>query len=735
MFQGSFDAKILFVSDFLRTKEAIAGEVLTGERRDILVNALNSAGIMNSEFAMTVIHPVKANKSSEFTRDEKLVAQRECAALINQSKANIIVPLGEYALRFVTGLEGIYKHHLSLYPTRADLGSRKCIPFLHTETIQKSYADVAYIRLGCVKLKREMGSTTLVIPERRILISLDCTFEEQVAYLENIVKNAQEVSTDIETGNGHINTVGLAISSQDAISIESTTNGKSPAEFRKLWDLYRQIWSSENIGKIAQNGLFEATWASLYGIEFKNLSFDTMWAMKFLHPTLERGLDNVGRVYTRFPYWKDDHSDWNNIRNWRQHLEYCGKDAIGQFAAKENMQAVLHAKGTSTRFHSFIMKQFPIALEMQMRGLRLDKARLKTLRDEAQADIDSVMRSFDAACLERAGKKINLNSPKQVKELFNEIGIKIPTAKGKETVAKAALMKLKAKYPKEPLIRDIINVERLEKTRDEYLNFEFDDDSRVRFSFDLASDDAGLWVGKKNLFGKGFDVTKLPTVVKSCIVADPGKTLVEIKLDQPELRFIANDAKDFKLMEMLQKHEDVSKYLAAKMFRKPVEMVNKTEAKTAMQVIKSANEFDAPKQFVEKCFVRTGNFYTDLDAKRFMDLFLQEFSGCRNRIDKIKKELYSKRSLKSQTREIVYYDRVNDSLLRKALKWAPDHHTSDRITDLCFALESAAEVEFLARGKSFLLFQVPSDKLRNYVFKSQLERASYGQRWGALEDV
>ncbi len=735
MYHGNFDAKVIFVSDFLRSKEALAGEILSGERKDLLINAINAAGILASEYAITVIHPVRANKLSDFSKDEKLKAQRDCAVLLNQSKANIIVPLGEYALEYITGLKGIYKHHLSLYPAKAGFGLRKVMPMLHPESIQKSYSDVAYIRFGMTRIKKEMGSTTLNIPERKIITSLDCTFDEQVAYLENIIRNAREVSTDVETGNGHLNTVGLAISSTEAISIDSTTNGKTPAEFRKLWDLYRQIWSSENIGKIAQNGLFEATWASKYGIEFNNLSFDTMWAMKFLHPTLERGLDNVGRIYTPYPYWKDDHSDFNDIRNWRQHLEYCGKDAVGQFAAKENMQRALDYKGLNTRFQSFIMKQFPVALEMQMRGLRLDKQKLKTSRDEVQAQIDSVMVNFDAQCLELIGEKVNMNSHKQVKELLKAAGIKLPTTKGKETVAKAAIMKLKLKYPKETLLIDLITIDRLEKIRDEYLSFEFDDDNRVRFSFDLASDEAGVWIGKKNIFNKGFDVTSLPSVVKQCIIADPDKTLIEVKLDQPELRFIAGDAKDFKLMEMLQNHDDVAKYLASKIFKKPAEIVNAAQKKTAQQVIKSANEFDAPKMFIEKCFARTGVFYSEAQAKAFMDLFLQEFSGCRSRIDRIKKELYSKRMLKSKTREIVYYDRVNESLLRKALKWAPDHDTNDRITDICFSLQNDDRVELLARGKSFLLFQVPTEHLTNFLYSSQHEKISCGQRWGALQNV
>ena len=580
MFEGNKEAKILFVSDFLRTKEAIEKSILSGERRDILINALNSAGVVSSDYAFTIIHPTSANgnKISSFNKEQKIYAQIACKELINQSKANVIVPIGEYALKYITGIEEIKKYHLSILTSKAEFGSRKVVPLLHMETIQRSYSDVAYIRFGATRLKEEMSSTLLNIPARKFHLSLDCTFDFQVDYLENIIKNATEVSTDVETGNGCVNTVGIAISPYEAIVIESTPQGKTPAQFHKLWDLYRKIWQSESIGKIAQNGLFESTWASVYGIKFNNLSFDTMWAMKFLHPTLERGLDNVGRIYTRYPYWKDDHSDFNNIRNWRSHLEYCGKDCTGQFAAKESMAKALQARGLEKPFFNLIMKQFPIANEMMSRGFRLDKETLESMKLSAQRDIESVTQSFDEECIERIGNKINVNSPKQVKEALKAIGIKIPTAKKKETTSRTALMKLKNKHPKETIIRDILKIDQLNKKSDEYLNFKCDDDGRIRFSMDLSSDENGIWIGKKTIFDKGFDATKVPAIVKNCIIADDGKTFVQIKINQPELRFISIDAPEYKLMDMLNKHKDISKYIASKIFNKNEWLINKIEA-------------------------------------------------------------------------------------------------------------------------------------------------------------
>ena len=1062
MLEGTLDSKILIISDIMRARETASGRILEGERRDIIENSMSSAGILKSDYAITILGP-------------------NCKETILNSKANILVPLGSKALKFLTGMDNINKYHLSLLTSYAEFGGRKVMGLLHPEAIQKSYADIAYVRWGAKKLKQEMLTPSLNIPVRNIKTSLDLSFPEIVSYLEDVVLKAPEVSTDIETDYHGVNCCGFAVSPTEAIAIESRPDKWKPIEFHKLWDLYRQIWESQNIGKIAQNALFEMWWASVYGIEMDNVSFDTMLAMKYLHPTLERGLDNVGRLYTPYPYWKDGLGDWSNISNWRNHLEYnclmqgtpvitdkgnipidhivnkkmkvnvlsfneksrklewkpvikflkkrhkekikwvqvktnapikgrgmvltpdhkvytqegwieakdlrvgqnvmikqhrlcvknllgtilgdssfgynknktsayvqCGqinkelilmkqrifggvvtgphiktgdgdfknkkpiyslyipcsmqiknladrmifkgkkrakylemishlgmallimddgykakrgkkysmmiatqgfckedqddmaasfskryghvsvtkqgslsfsieasktlceeigkfiipsmryklshdapdfdensipyhkeennfipckiteinhnytskkggtkrssycltikdnsnfmttwglvancKDTTGTFMAKDNMEKALKSRGMFSNFRDFIMPQVHIAHQAQTRGFRLDQDMLETMKHNANRDLESIEESFNRQCKERIGREININSPKQVREALREIGIKIPTSKGKETVSRAALMKLKNKNPKEMIIRDLIKINELKKKTDEYLNFEADPDGRVRFSMDLASDENGLWVGKKSIFNRGFDATSVPQVVKNCIIADEGKTFVQIRLNQPELRFIAKDAPDYKLQTMLNEYKDVNRFMASKIFRKPEGICSRNEIKIAEQVIKSANEFDAPKMFVERCFAKTGVFYTDAEAKRLMQMFLEEFEGCRKRIDRIRKEMYSKRMLQSETRQITYYDRVNDSLVRRALSWGPETYSSDQISKICLAYK---EHELVTRNHNSLLLQVDdSYSFLEGVFDNT--EIKIGSRWGSLENV
>ncbi len=727
------DAKILFINDFPRNNNNY--EELGESQKEILINALNAAGILASDYCFISIHNSKpaGGKLSGFSRDEKLIAQGKTKLLILESKANVIVPLGEYALGFLTGLQGIYKQHLSVLSAKAEFGFKKVIPFLHPETVIKSYADVAYIRYGCVKLKREMMSAALNIPERKFLLSLDLSPDEQIAYLESILKNASEVSTDVETSKAGINTIGFAISPTEAISVQ-TEQAIPPESKEKIWELVSAIWKSENIGKIAQNALFEATWAHHYKTSLNNVTFDTMMAMRFLHPTLERGLDNVGRIYTPFPYWKDDHSDWNNIRNWRDHLSYNCKDTTGQFAAAIKMREALGSR--LNYFNQVIMKNYELSKDMMIHGIKLDLDKVSELKIKAEEEVKILKADFSLQCKQLLNKEINLNSPKQVKELLKAVGVKLPTVGGKETSSKSALLKLRTKYPKVHIIKDIIRIDDLVQKNEEYLNFNFDEDQRVRCSFDSSHSEDGVWHGRKTIFDTGFDLTKTPSVVRQCLIADEGKTLFEIKVDQPEIRFLAIDSLDEKMNELIQKRESLGKYIAARFYNKTEEFINPAQERLGFIAIKSSAYFESPRQFIEKAFARSQISLNPIEAKRIMDLVLQEFPGIRKRIDKVKKQLYSTRTISYRDHQITYYDRINDSLLRKALAWAPNNYAQRRTLHFALAVKYSSQMQILALGKEFCLVQgVQSDLNELLHLKTDDNKIGFGDKWSRMSYV
>lgn len=756
MLEGTTTAKVLFVSDFLRVAENAEHKVLAGERRDLIINALNRAGIVASDYAFTVIHPSAPpgfESVKRFAVGQQMADREAAKQLINEHKANVIVPLGDYALQFICGLDSIFKHHCTIIPVKAEFGQRKAIPLIHPELVQRAYGNSAYISFGCMRIKEELDSHIISLPERTFRLSLDLTFDEQIASLEALRK-ADVLSIDIETGNGLINTCGFASSPTNALAIETLPYSKDPVQFHKLWDTIRELWESD-IPKVAQNALYEFQWASKYGIRLNNVVFDTMWAMKFLHPEFDKGLDNVGRIYTRFPYWKDDHSDWNDVRNWRQHLEYNCKDTTGTLQAYYNQTKALQDRKLDKLFNGFVMRFMEPIQEMCSRGFLIDEDKLEFMRKEATRSIESMQSSFDKECETRIGKRINTRSPKQMKELFKGIGIKLPTRKGKESADKNALVKLRKKYPDELIIRDLVEISKLNKQLSSYLNFGYDADKRVRFTLDGCGTETGRWSSYTDPWKNGFNAQTVPKMVRNCIVAEEGKTLIQLDLAQAESRFVAYEAPEPILMDMLETGRDVHKYVAAKIFRKHEDMVNKTERQLGKKSGHSANYGVGGRTFAEACLTEMGIVLTDLEANRIIQGYFETFPGIRKRQENIRKQVYATRMLRTPLgRERIFYDRMNDGLFREAYAYTPQSTIPDITNHLMlFLYDTFEHVEFLVQVHDSLLLQVEQGRedevinaARSYAdWHPRIDLpggrlvipvdAEIGHRWGSLQNV
>lgn len=749
MLEGSLTPKILFVSDFLRVDENALHQVLSDQRKALIVNAMNRAGVPESEYAFTVIYPFMPSGLNLANEDEdkKTLARIACKKLINELDPNVIVPLGELALNFITGLENINKQHCSILKVKAEFGTRKAIPLLHPEFVQRAYDMQAYISFGCQRIKAESHSKNLGLPDRKFLLSLDLSFDQIIDYLETKVLQAPELSIDVETGRGVVNTQGFAISPSEAIAIDVLPSSYSPAQFHKLWSLIARVLESD-IPKIAQNALYESQWSSLYGINLRNVSFETMWAMKLLHPSLEKGLDNVGRIYTRQPYWKDDHSDWNNVRNWRDHLVYNCKDTCGTFEAKVNMQADLEQRGLKPMFDNYMKNLFPKAQSMTNEGLRISLPTLEAVRGSVERDLFEAQERFDAMTVERLERKVNINSPKQVKQMLKELGIKVPTKAGSETVNKEALAKLRKAYPKEDLLKHMIQINKLNNQMETYFNFTYDYDERIRFSLDAVHNEYGEWSSSKNPFGSGFDLDMLPRKTKSCIVSDEGMEFLEVRLHNFEHNYLAYDSGDSRMLKVVQAHDSVVKHLAGVMFKKPMEIINEksVEARVAGLVLSEAAYGSSARGLATKCMALHDKYISEIEARRFMGIVFELFPNLRKRQERIQYSLRTTRRLKNLLgREMVYYDRLNDDTFRSAYQWGFRSLQADVLNAIAsnnFNVVAINTRSVLIQDTEQNLHEIMSylhdfkiDIKTIYGVYNPMFRFRIGNNWGSLRDV
>jgi len=752
MIEGNIrTAKILFVSDYMRNDEAAFHTILSDQRRSILVGALNRAGIPEADYAFTIIFPFETSSEGlvKESQDKKTLALMNCKKVINDLKPNVIVPLGEMALKYITGLEKIQNHKCTVLKAKAEFGGIKTIPLLHPEHIQKVWEDHAYMSFGCSRLKSEYHSKETRQDSRCFRLSLDLSFSQIMKELDVIEFGSNEISLDFETGRSQINTLGIARDDQNAIAIECLPDKWNIIEFHQLWKKVRDILENPRIKKVCQNAMHESQFCSLYGIELKGISFDTMVAFKMLHPNLEMGLDNICRLYTDLPYWKDEGKDWNDVRNWRDHLLYNCKDTTSTFQAKTNLEIALKERSLWEQYETYIASLYPAMQDMSNAGILISKERLEDAKAEVNKELTHLKESFNAETKERFGLEINPNSPKQVKSLFREAKIKIPTKMGKETVGKDALKKLTKTYPKEALIPALIKISDLTNELETYYNFDYDEDNRLRFSSSMFHNEFGEFKTSENPFGKGFDLSGLYKKTKSFLMADEGKEFLEVSFWKAEQTYLAYDSGDQKMISMIRDGKDIPEMLATRMFNKAFPHPYSPEYRIAESAIYAAAYGMSPRAFSIQTSA-TIRGISDNDAKKYISIIFEFFPKLKQRQERIQSKLRSDRTLKNLIGSTAtFYDRLNDDLFKRAYEWGYRSLMSDLIKQLSVhirpnLIKAITNDSVLIQEESLEIFQDidwidarlwhPELKTLTGSFKFQ-PVCKKGTTWGNLERI
>jgi DNA polymerase-1 len=203
-----------------------------------------------------------------------------------------------------------------------------------------------------------------------------------------------------------------------------------------------------------------------------------------------------------------------------------------------------------------------VLAEMENRGIAVDVAELKRLRDEFTSQCEGLRTEIH----DLAGEEFNVNSTKQLREILFE---KLALTPGKKTKTgystdAATLEKLKNSHPIVEKLLSYREVEKLRSTYGEGLLACVDDDNRIRATFHqtvtrtgrLSSDAPNLHnIPVRTEAGKSFRKAFIPTNKNSLLVAD---------YNQIELRCIAHLADEKELKAAFNAGQDIHTAVAAR---------------------------------------------------------------------------------------------------------------------------------------------------------------------------
>jgi DNA polymerase-1 len=201
--------------------------------------------------------------------------------------------------------------------------------------------------------------------------------------------------------------------------------------------------------------------------------------------------------------------------------------------------------------HALAM-QAPI-LEMECRGIRVDDEARGQVASGFYAQLKQLEEALKELLIEGLGlppedvswtvkvkgqliEKFMWNSPLELKKLFYErMGFTPIRKRGVVSTDRNALEKLRNYFHAECIVNHILAIRDISKKLG-VLRTGIDRDGRIRTSYNIAGTDTGRLSSYASSFGSGTNLQNITGELRRVFVADPGKRLCYIDLEQAEAR-------------------------------------------------------------------------------------------------------------------------------------------------------------------------------------------------------
>lgn len=216
---------------------------------------------------------------------------------------------------------------------------------------------------------------------------------------------------------------------------------------------------------------------------------------------------------------------------------YCGLDSAVTVEVLSELRQLFNAPPAIYNFERALQAPY---LEMMQRGWAVDELSRRQASAGLHERLQKLLATFHQLTLAICDRQINPGSPKQLKELLYE-RMQLPeqqiSFKGVRRVStnREALEKLEIYLYARPLVSLILSIRDLEKQL-EVLETEIDSDGRFRTSYNIAGTETGRPSSSQNSHGTGGNAQNISPALRFVLVADPGKRLAQIDLEQVEAR-------------------------------------------------------------------------------------------------------------------------------------------------------------------------------------------------------
>ena len=264
---------------------------------------------------------------------------------------------------------------------------------------------------------------------------------------------------------------------------------------------------------------------------------------------------------------------------------YAAEDADVTFQLYEVFSPQLKKENLEELFHKVEMPLMKILAKMELAGISLDTDWLS----KESVDLENDLRELEQKIFELSGEEFNMNSPKQLGEILFEKLKLDPKAKktktGQYSTSEEVLQKLAYKHE---IIQHILKYRTYQKLKSTYVDAlpsEIEPkDNRVHTTFSQTT----AATGRLSSLNPNLQNIPIRTArgqqIRGAFVAEEGKKIISADYSQIELRLIAELSGEDNMIKAFQNGEDIHASTASKLFKIPLDQVDKTQRSQAKTV-------------------------------------------------------------------------------------------------------------------------------------------------------
>ena len=515
----------------------------------------------------------------------------------------------------------------------------------------------AFDRPKVVALFRELEFTSLLgkLDERGIVESREALKEEALEKDYRIVDTPQALdeltaklratpsfAIDLETTGKepmYAGLVGLSFSWEPGKAYYVPVGHRLGAQLplNQVLERLKPLIEDPKVAKIAHNGKYDMTVLAEYGIEFQNLSFDTMIAAYLLG---EKALGLKPLAFNKLGVEMTTITSLIGTGAKQTSMDYVAIPAAAQYACADAditgrlaglLEGELKEQGLWSLFRELEMPLVPVLLDMERNGVALDIESLWAM----SRSLGERMLELEAEIYNCVGHRFNINSTQQLGAvLFEEL--KLPggrrTKSGYATDA-SVLEGLKGIHP---VIEPLLEYRQLTKLKSTYVDvlpaLINPKTGRVHTSFNqtgtatgrLSSSDPNL----QNIPIRG----ELGRQVRKAFVASDGYLLLSGDYSQIDLRVMAHLSQDAHLLAAFHRDDDIHRATASEVFGVPPSEVTpdmRRVAKTVnFGVIYGISDYG----------LEQATELSREEASRFINTYFEKHRGVKEYIDSTKRQ-------------------------------------------------------------------------------------------------